>query len=230
MSRNLVISEKVRQAVVNELCRKLKDPILYEKDLVFRPGLKRVQATVNLIFRPVAFLKMYSLVMNNQYEVAWHGVVEKVDKSFIIKDILVYPQIADVVTVDDDEEKYLPWLMKLDGETRNAMKLHGHSHVDMGVSPSLTDIKTQGELLKQLGENDFYIFMIVNRRNSFFIKIVDLAENMVYDTDDCKILISGDGFDAVSWQNEVLDCIQNRGFIPGAEYTSDDFPWMKGED
>ena len=39
----------------------------------------------------------------------------------------------------------------------------GHSHVNMGTSPSSVDLNHQEEILRMLGDNDFYIFMIWNK-------------------------------------------------------------------
>ena len=50
--------------------------------------------------------------------------------------------------------------------------MHGHSHVNMGTSPSATDTKLQEDHLAQLQDNDFYIFLIVNKKREIWCTIM----------------------------------------------------------
>ena len=119
-----------------------------------------------IIFTPIAWKKMYALVYAFSSEVQWHGTVKRLDKStFLITDILVFPHEVTGTTVVSDQKEYEDWLDSLNDETFNSLRFHGHSHVDMGVTPSGVDMNYRRNLLNNFGmpneESDlFYIFLI----------------------------------------------------------------------
>lgn len=136
-----------------------------------------------LFISALAKLKMLELIYEYpRTEIGWHGVVDKKiskdgsEKIFLIKDILVYPQTITSITADADEKEYGPWLMK-QGALRNSIRMQGHSHVDMGVTPSGTDERYYNELLQQV--DDYYIFLIVNKRKEVFTRIYDAEEDVI---------------------------------------------------
>ena len=57
-----------------------------------------------------AYLQINLLVNQSSNELAWHGVVEKINNDYLISRILVYPQTVTGTTVDADEEEYAKWL------------------------------------------------------------------------------------------------------------------------
>jgi len=155
-------------------------------------------------------------------EVAWHGSVcrmvndgragnsrtsddEKVSASktldvsdfvseFIIEDIFVYPQEVTGSTVNTDQVAYTEWLYGLDDDTFNTIRMQGHSHVNMGVSPSGVDDKHRQQILDQLEPDMFYIFMIWNKSLSTHTLIYDMASNILYEDKDVEVrLIEDDG-------------------------------------
>lgn len=114
-----------------------------------------------------AFNKMRELVLEYNTEIGWHGVVEKKSENeYLITDILLYPQLVTSCTVETDNIKYAKWfqegLMK-DYNKYNNIKMQGHSHVHMGVTPSGTDLQHQEEIYNQMKEGDYYIFTIWNK-------------------------------------------------------------------
>lgn len=104
------------------------------------------------------------------------------------RDILVYPQQVSGATVNTDQEEYTNWLYGLEDAVFNALKMQGHSHVDMGVSPSSVDLTHQSEILSQLEGDMFYIFMIWNKRLEHTIKIYDLGSNTLYEDEDIQLV------------------------------------------
>lgn len=163
------------------------------------------EATV--IFSDKAYAKMIALVSMFDSEVAWHGTVERKDNNtFLIKDIFVYPQQVTGVTVTTDQEEYSQWLYGLDDETFNSLKFQAHSHVNMGVSPSSTDISDQEKIVKQLESDMFYIFMIINKKNDIYISIYDYLNNIHYGTDDVYIRTESD--DIMSFIEEAFDLVK----------------------
>lgn len=143
-----------------------------------------------LRFTPVAWIKMTALVSRFETEVQWHGMVRRVSENeFEIYDILVPPHEVSGATVTSEYKPYIEWMDGLSDEIFNAVRFHGHSHVNMTVSPSSVDNKYRLDLVTQLpkpaGDNDvFYIFLIINKKHEWSAEIYDLTNNALYNTDD----------------------------------------------
>lgn len=162
-------------------------------------------------FEPAAFAKMLMLVHRFADEIAWHGVVDRVDKeTFIVKDILVYPQEVTGATVTTDQERYQKWMLELDDEVFNAMHYQGHSHVNMGVTPSAVDEAFYESILAQLNADDWYIFMVINKRMEVYIRIYDMKSNTLYENGDVSFGVLSDGGDLESFLSEAKDLVVKR--------------------
>lgn len=142
-----------------------------------------------VFFTKLAKDKMVYLVDQCDKEVAWHGLVtyDEAENTYVIEDIIVYPQTATATTVTTDDSEIAHWFNSLDDEIFFKIRLQGHSHVNMSTSPSGTDTTYYNDLLQNLGDNDYYIFMILNKKNSLFINIYDYAQNVIFETKDITI-------------------------------------------
>lgn len=141
----------------------------------------------NLYFTTIAYAKILSLIKSNSKEVGWHGTAYRIESGYLIKDVFVYPQVVNSVHIDTDEAEYSNWLYDFDNETFQNIRFHGHSHVDMEVSPSNTDLKHREDLVSQIRPDGFYIFMIGNKKSDFSFEIIDKMKNIVYNTEDINI-------------------------------------------
>lgn len=160
-------------------------------------------AKATLYFTDEAWTKMVMLLQEFSTEVAWHGVASRYGEDeekneYLISDILVYPQEVTGSTVEMDTEKYALWLQENDEDERfYNLHMQGHSHVTMAPTPSSVDLQHQEEILNQLGDEDFYIFMIYNKSYKHNIKIYDMKKNVLFEDADVsvKILSAITGFD-----------------------------------
>lgn len=135
------------------------------------------------------YTDILTLVHNFQSEIGWQGYVRKQNQNtYVIEEILVYPQRVTGTTVEDDHEKFAAWIGQIPIDNLNRIRLYGHSHVNMSVYPSGTDLQ-QFETYKSQTD-DFYIMMIVNKRNEFRIDIYDKTTDKHYV--GCEYLISYD--------------------------------------
>ena len=121
---------------------------------------------------------------------------------YTIDDIAVYPQLATGATVESDDDKYNAWtrqLIREHGPARvNEIRMQGHSHVNMACVPSGTDLKYYSDELKDY--DDYYIFMIVNKKREKFIRIHDFQLGMVFETADVIFrLIDSNGNSVDDW-------------------------------
>jgi hypothetical protein len=119
-------------------------------------------------------------------------VIRTAANEFVIEDIFVYPQEVTGATVTTDQEGYTNWLYEFDDETFSKIRMQGHSHVNMGVSPSTVDNGHREKILDQLDDDMFYAFMIWNKRLDCHTLIYDMANNILYDDKDITVKIIGD--------------------------------------
>jgi len=133
----------------------------FKKQVTLRFGLPRI-----LISR-AAYNDMYILVDEVSDEVGWIGSVERVGRDFLIKEIFLLEQESHAATCEITAEGISKWAMELmsnrtDGmEVVNAIRFWGHSHVNMGVSPSAQD-ETQMTVFAE-SCSDFFIRGILNK-------------------------------------------------------------------
>ena len=149
-----------------------------------------------LIFTPEAYIKMRALVDEFSTEVQWHGLVKRIDDfTFMVTDILIFPHEAAAATVVSDEKEYQEWLDALDADDFNSLRFHGHSHVNMAITPSGVDNTYRKNILTTFGipkEGDdyFYIFLITNKRCEYNIQIFDITNNSLFDYKDKEITVT----------------------------------------
>lgn len=141
-------------------------------------------------FTRTAYYKMWALVDELGKEIAWDGVCTRDPERpnvFTVEDIIVYPQTVTGATVETDDEKYLNWMNGLDDDTFNRRRFNGHSHVNMGVTPSGTDMTYREQCL--LNVKDFFVFGIFNKKHDSNFEIYDIENNIVYENKDITFYI-----------------------------------------
>lgn len=147
-----------------------------------------------IIFDPVAYTKILMLMFGSDKEIGWHGLITRDtdDPSvFHVEDVILFPQTVTSVTVNADDEKYPLWAMNLPDETFAKCRFHGHSHVNMGVTPSATDLTYYAQSIKQFNSG-FYVFMIFNKRFEMFCQVYDFDRNVMYETSEVDIQVGTD--------------------------------------
>lgn len=153
--------------------------------LTLSQQLKNKTQKAEVHFSSQAYYKMWALVESCSKEIAWDGLVyrdEEASNIFYITDIIVYPQTVSGATVETDDVLYIDWLNSLDDESFKHRRFNGHSHVNMGVTPSGTDTTYREQSI--LNIKDFYIFGIFNKKHEFNFQIYDVENNIIYDNQD----------------------------------------------
>ena len=178
---------------VESVCREVRTTLSGLKcygSIDIKRSFKKDKRVAALYFDPIAWIKMTALVSRFGTEVQWHGKVHRISENeFEVYDILVPPHEVSGATVTSEYKPYIEWMDSLDDDTFEALRFHGHSHVDMSVSPSSVDNKYRLDLVTQLpkpSEDDdvFYIFLIINKSHEWSAEIYDLTNNALYDTDE----------------------------------------------
>jgi len=193
MSKPIIITEAMKKKAQIEFVKLLDDMNMSDGKISYTKSFKYEKATAILWLTSDAYSKTVALVTNFSDEVAWHSTAVRHNKNeFIIEDIFVYPQEVTGSTVTTDQEGYTKWLYEFDDDTFNAIRMQGHSHVNMGVSPSGVDEGHREQILSQLDTDMFYIFMVWNKKLETHTLIYDMENNILYDDDDITVKIIGD--------------------------------------
>lgn len=159
---------------------------------------------------PNAYLKMRKLVDATSSEIGWYGTVSEypgLERVYLIDDIIVYPQTVTGATCEQDESKMFEFEMSLTTEQVNKKRFQGHSHVNMGVTPSGVDEAFYQDLLTQV--TDYFIIAITNKRNEYTVRFYDIQNNILYSNIPILLLLE-DGSDLNLWYTEVIRNLQDR--------------------
>lgn len=186
----------------------------------FTRTLNKVDKKAKIVFSEIAWYKMQAIIRENDKEVGWHGLVHRdIDSDeYYIYDIIIYPQIVTGVNIDPDQVEYQNWLVRQ--EHFEDIRMQGHSHVNMGTSPSSVDLNFYSEIISQLKDDMFYIFVIWNKRGEKTIKIYDFAKNVLFETADCTIEIANDGLGIQDIIAESKAMVKERSWYSNTGYSS----------
>lgn len=186
----------------------------------FTRNLGNITRSAKVYFSEIAWLKMNALIREFDKEVAWHGVAyrgEDPEKDeYIITDILVYPQEVTGVTVNTDQEEYQNWLMGQEDDVFSNIRMQGHSHVNMGTTPSGPDLAHQEKILEQLDDTMFYIFLIYNKRGEKTVKIYDLSKNILFETSDVSVCVIESEFGMEKFIRESKGMVKTKPLNTGS--------------
>ncbi len=201
MSRIYKLSDEDIKQLTIDFYDFVKTSTFTNGSVVFNHKLPKLENKANLIISETAYVKMIKLVKTFGTEVQWHGIAKKKNTGeYVIEDILLFPHEVTSTTVISNLEEYEKWLDGLTDEQFNNLRLHGHSHVNMGVTPSSVDMKYRYDTLSTMTpqqSNPFYIYLILNKRDDCSVEIYDLEDNVVYSNEDVNITIElSDGTDA----------------------------------
>lgn len=189
MSKKIRLTTTEIDALIKKIRNKLEKEKSTDGEINISEKTESVDERATVYFKPVAWTKMCQLIHGFDTEVGWHGIAKKLNgkHEYLIEDILIYPQEVSGVTVEMDEDDYDPWLVSLTENEFNNLRMQGHSHVNMGVSPSGTDLDGNKKILSTLGDDMFYIFMIWNKKLERNIKIYDLEDNIFFENKDIDV-------------------------------------------
>ena len=170
---------------------------LFDGKISFQKTVSASARKATLIFSELAWAKMTSLVAEFSSEIGWHGRASRAEgapDTYLVEDIYVYPQNVTSTTVTPDQKEYNDWLNSFDDDIFSGIRFHGHSHVNMATSPSGVDTGFWEEILSQLGDDDFYVFMIINKKWEKHVRIYDMKSNLYFPASDVDVKIRNDGF------------------------------------
>lgn len=116
-------------------------------------------------------------------EIGWLGTAYRDEREIYLEDVYLFEQEVHATTTEITPEGLSSFaeqlLMEENGmEIWNNLKMWGHSHVNMGVSPSGQD-DSQMETFKQ-GGHDWFIRLIANKKGELKVDLYDYKTGVVY--------------------------------------------------
>lgn len=205
----LKLSQSERENYINALNRKLEKCNKVSafnfsiKDYI-KEDFKNVKKPT-IIIEPHVYVAMMELVKQNDVECSWHCLVHRnlEDMVFTLYELLVFPQINSGAATATDDEEYERWMAKFlldENFPIEDLRMHGHSHVNMAVFSSSTDDAYQKDILTNIKDGDYYIFMILNKKMEIAIYLYDLNQQIMFDTKDINLQIRYDSMEDIrSW-------------------------------
>lgn len=135
--------------------------------------------TPKVFITPLALDKMYYYVDIGSKEVGWLGTAVQIGSNFLVEDVFLLKQKVHSTTTEITNDGLGDFTMEIiqtkpDKEAEhiiNNLRFWGHSHVNMGTSPSGQD-DHQMELFRQRG-NPWFIRAILNKQGRLEITVYD---------------------------------------------------------
>ena len=216
MSKMITLPQEILNQYTQEFYEILRTGKFSDGKINFTKTLGTVDRKATVLFTEMAWQKMQTLIREFDKEVAWHGVAERCEEkdTYLISDILVYPQEVTGSTVTTDQNEYEMWLMKQEDGVFNNIRMQGHSHVNMSTSPSSVDLNLYDGILSQLDSDMFYIFMIYNKRGEKTVKLYDLRENILFETADVTVAVKEVG-DLTGFLEEAKELVVTKTYNYG---------------
>lgn len=227
MAKIIKVNEEIIASMQEELLNALRNARMADGKFTFQKSFDKVEQKANLMFTEMAWLKMQMLIQNIDKEVAWHGVVKRGDENeYIVSDILVYPQKVAAATVESDDDEYPLWYAKLTDtpEVFENLRMQGHSHVNMGVTPSSTDLNFYNTLLADIPEDSFYVFVIYNKKGDKTVKIYDFAKNILFETADVDVSIIDEGNGLDQFLKDAKEMVKTQTYTTQKKATTTNSP------
>lgn len=141
--------------------------------------------TPRVAIKSEALNKMYLFIKECNEEVGWLGTIEQIENSqyFIINDVFLFEQNVSAVTTEITPEGLSTFaeeiMQRPDGmEVWNSMKVWGHSHVNMGITPSGQDDKQMRDF--QSGGHDYFIRLIGNKKGEMKLDFYNFKLGITY--------------------------------------------------
>lgn len=169
-----------------------------------------------------AYVKLRKLVDDTTTEIGWYGTVTKMpglESVFVIDDIIVYPQVVTGATCVQDDDRVFEFELSLSTDQVNRKRFHGHSHVNMGVTPSGVDEQFYQDILTQV--DDYFIIMITNKSGNYYTRFYDMHNNILYTSIPVQVMLD-DGIALEHWYDDATqDNLKEHTYTPPVKANAD---------
>jgi len=237
--RPMVLTDEIKRSMLGKLWESFMEACdnfhngKSSSTITLKTNFTRVAGTdekVTIIYTPSAYLRMQALVKHFSTEVAWYGLVERIDeKCFRIYDVKLCKQYVDGAKVDTTDEDTIEFFDSLTDEEAEHLHFQAHSHVNMGTDASAVDVQNQYDIIDNMNGDGFYIFQIWNKKGEISTYIYDHEYNVYYDSKDVVFdYEDGDGFIS-DYLDSVKDMVtEKKHYYPYQQgaYKGEDYSYQ----
>ena len=113
-------------------------------------------------------------------EAGWLGLVKEMPYGYLVHKIYIPKQEVSATTTEIDADAMSALALEImdAGDDPNELRYWGHSHVDMGVSPSRQD---EDQVEEYLDNCELFIRGIYNKRGDSKVDVYDLKDGVAYE-------------------------------------------------
>lgn len=143
------------------------------------PTVTPLRGMPTVYYSPKAWVKIQLAIQECANEVGWLGTVATLPNGYLIEDIYVPKQTVSATETDIDEDAMADLAMQLmdQGIDPSTLIYWGHSHVNMGVTPSGQD---EDQLAEFLQHCPLFIRGIYNKKGAAKVDIFDANTGLIY--------------------------------------------------
>lgn len=186
------IIKKITELIYN--CNNISKLNIKADDILDKETIKTITKPTIKIPASI-YIKMLQLIHEYSVEISWHGLVKRdiENQIYTIYDILLFPQINTATSTTTEQDEFAKWTEKLILDPKfpiQDLRMHGHSHVNMNVFSSAVDDTYQNDILTKVEDDDYYIFLIMNKRNEICVLLYDYHQQILFTTGDIDIIIT----------------------------------------
>lgn len=180
----------------------------------FVPKVELVEGLPRVLVSREAYEDMFLLVEESHQEVGWLGTVRRMGRDFLIEEVFLFDQEVTAATCEITPDGLASMAQELiesrpDGmDVVNRLCFWGHSHVNMGTSPSGQDETQLRELASNAGE--FFIRGILNKggRMEFTVALISLG--IVVRDAGWELYEPADEIRRARWQREIAAKVREK--------------------
>ena len=141
------------------------------------------QRVPHVLIDKEALQKMFIFTDECSDEIGWLGTATREGHLITIHDVFLFAQEVHATTTEITTaglEEFANEVLQMPNgmDIWNSMKVWGHSHVNMGITPSGQDDKQMDEF-KDVG-HDWFIRIICNKKGEFCVDVYDYANGLVF--------------------------------------------------
>lgn len=183
------------------------------------PTVKCAGDFPRIFITPEALEKMRILVGHSQKEIGWLSSVQRRGNDYIIDDLFIISQQVDTTTCEITEEGLCNFAQEIaelenGADLWNSIKVWGHSHVNMGTSPSSQD-QTQFKFFAK--DNDWFIMLIANKGGDIHLDMVDNVRGIEFNNLSWQPYVQTPAIDAKAIVDQMLAKVKA---LPARTYSS----------
>lgn len=181
---------------------------------------------------PLAITKMAKIVDHCKDEVGWLGSATKLsDAIFFIDDVFMFEQEVNATTCEITPEglaKFGTEILSMENGSNiyNSIRVWGHSHVNMGVTPSGQD---DDQVKEFAGENDWFIRIIANKKGKIKIDVFDYERNLAYISVDWEVFLGDFTEELDKLEKEIDEKVTKKSYYTTPKYAKKSYSRSKSK-